>query len=343
MKNGWQKLKNDERDLLMKATNALVESLNLQVSVHFSANDKPSTIEISLPNQKKKYVYDPYIQKTTYDTTLGLAKMHSDKSQKKTVLISEFVHPNIAEKLRELEIPFIDTVGNAYFNENNFYLFVSSQTKPEKKMTERVISPAGMEILFALLSIPNLESENYRKIQEFSDASLGTIALVMKSLENQGFLITRKKKRLLIRKKELINLWVQNYPQILRPKYQFEFKFSQNNPDWWKEINLENYKSYWSGEVAGYKLTNYLKPQKFTIYQDTNTLTPNLMAENKWRIDKTGEIELLLKFWNFPTESDIAPPLLVYADLVATADPRNLEVAKMIYDEHILKLIGENS
>lgn len=51
----------------------------------------------------------------------------------------------------------------------------------------------------------------------------------------------------------------------------------------------------------------------------------------------------MFKFWNFPTKPDIAPPLLVYADLVATAEPRNLEVAKMIYDEHIIKLIGENS
>lgn len=32
--------------------------------------------------------------------------------------------------------------------------------------------------------------------------------------------------------------------------------------------------------------------------------------------------------WNLTT---IAPPLLIYADLMATADPRNLEAAKQVY------------
>jgi hypothetical protein len=35
-------------------------------------------------------------------------------------------------------------------------------------------------------------------------------------------------------------------------------------------------------------------------------------------------------------------PVLVYADLVATAEPRNLEVARKIYDEHIAQYRRED-
>ncbi|MCK5356795.1 MAG: hypothetical protein KAJ48_00235, partial [Elusimicrobiales bacterium] len=43
-------------------------------------------------------------------------------------------------------------------------------------------------------------------------------------------------------------------------------------------------------------------------------------------------------FWNFNfdnEEKQIVPPLLVYADLMATKDPRNHEVAKIIYEQYI--------
>ena len=32
---------------------------------------------------------------------------------------------------------------------------------------------------------------------------------------------------------------------------------------------------------------------------------------------------------------DLVPPILVYADLVATLDPRNLEAAKLIREQYI--------
>ncbi|MBS1807655.1 MAG: hypothetical protein JST84_05630 [Acidobacteria bacterium] len=37
-----------------------------------------------------------------------------------------------------------------------------------------------------------------------------------------------------------------------------------------------------------------------------------------------------------PTHPDLGPALLVYADLVATGDERNLETAQLLYDHHIV-------
>ena len=63
-----------------------------------------------------------------------------------------------------------------------------------------------------------------------------------------------------------------------------------------------------------------------------------LVAENRLRPDANGDIEILDAFWNFDDEqptTQTVPPLLAYADLIATLDPRNLEAAKLIHDHYL--------
>jgi hypothetical protein len=68
-----------------------------------------------------------------------------------------------------------------------------------------------------------------------------------------------------------------------------------------------------------------------------------LQAQYGLRRDSNGAIELLRKFWKFePWEKKslhTAPPLLVYADLLMTADDRNLETAELVYDQYIARLV----
>jgi hypothetical protein len=56
------------------------------------------------------------------------------------------------------------------------------------------------------------------------------------------------------------------------------------------------------------------------------------------RADMTGNVELLDTFWNFEADKDfpdVVPPMLAYADLLATHDGRNAEAARMIYEQRI--------
>ncbi len=52
--------------------------------------------------------------------------------------------------------------------------------------------------------------------------------------------------------------------------------------------------------------------------------------------DPDGDIEILAKFWDFEDEwrgRGLAPLPLVYADLIATGDPRNIETARNLYED----------
>jgi hypothetical protein len=68
-----------------------------------------------------------------------------------------------------------------------------------------------------------------------------------------------------------------------------------------------------------------------------------LQAQYGLRRDSNGNIELLRKFWKFEQSEKkslhTAPPLLIYADLLMTADDRNLETAELIYDQYIARLV----
>jgi hypothetical protein len=99
---------------------------------------------------------------------------------------------------------------------------------------------------------------------------------------------------------------------------------------------LTRFDAYWGGEAAADRLTHYLKPEMLTIYTLHNPT--KLITEFRLRADVNGDVEILDAFWdqNLMTGTrDVVPPILAYADLMTTTDARNLEAARLIYEQHI--------
>jgi PAS domain-containing protein len=113
----------------------------------------------------------------------------------------------------------------------------------------------------------------------------------------------------------------------------------------WRDWPLVQHGALWGGEPAGALLTNYLRPGELTIYADK--LPGMLAAQQKFlktpAPGHTAVVEVRRKFWHFPGDAahpDLTPPILVYADLLATGDGRCIETAKLVYDEHVARLFG---
>jgi hypothetical protein len=266
--------------------------------------------------------------------------------EEKALMITEYVTPPIADLLKELNIFFIDTAGNAYINEPGLYVFIKGN-KPQltlkTKTRKRLFKPSGLRVVFALLNNPEMINKPYRDMAKAADVALGTIGWLVKDLKETGFCIEiGKRNRKLMNLENLFKRWVEAYPEQLRPKLIRE-RFEAANPNWWKEIDIKAYGACWGGEVAAANLTGYLKPAKVTIY--TNEAIGELVLKNRLRKTEQGNVEILTPFWNFKYEladRDIVPPILVYADLMATGDQRNIEAAEMIYEKYIGRLVREN-
>ena len=146
----------------------------------------------------------------------------------------------------------------------------------------------------------------------------------------------------LIQKEDLLQRWATTYPEQLRPKQALGHY--KGEVGWWHNRRLNPQIALWGGEVAAAKLTHYLTPEIITIYTTTQQLN-QLLLENRLRKDPSGDVEILERFWEtvemWPHE-DMVHPILVYADLLATGNQRNIETAKMIYEQHIIRLIRED-
>ena len=269
------------------------------------------------------------------------------------LLIAPRLPPKIADYCKKLKIPFIDTAGNAYLQAPGMFVFVRGHQleKPKQKLTNpdtkagarRTGTPTALRIIFTLLCQPqNMLNAPYRNIVDAAGVALGTIGDVFNDLNERGITVEGKLKgqRRLLEPGKLLNEWVTNYPTKLRPKLNLK-RFIAQEPDWWKKAELTRYDALWGGEVAADKLTGHLKPATFTLYVRPETGRKNitkLVIENRLRADPRGDIEILDAFWTLPIDPeypDVVPPILAYADLVTTTDPRNLETAKLIRERHI--------
>jgi hypothetical protein len=286
----------------------------------------------------------PVEVKTTLTTAaIGVLARQFKLDNQRRLLITAYVAPEMADRLKELDIPFIDAAGNAYINEPRLYLYVKGNKKPDKYKavgTGKIFKPAGVKVLFALLCNPGLENRPYRAVADQAGVGLGTVAAVMRDLEGKNFLLDMGEKgRRLLNKTNLLTRWVTAYPEQLRPKLQLG-RFQGPAENWWEDAAFNN-QAYFGGEVAARFITKYLKPQVVTIYAD-QPLGP-LLLENKLKQDPDGDIEILQVFWNFAFDwkhPGLVHPILIYADLIATGDERNIETAQMIYEKELHRFIG---
>lgn len=283
------------------------------------------------------------VKRTLTPATLGQVAAQLARFKKPGVLVTPYVTPPMAERLKALDVPFMDTAGNAYIRLPNLLIFVTGRkpqapTPREKRV--RALRPTGLKVIFALLCRPDLIDAPYRDIAQAAGVALGTVGWVFYDLRRLEHLReTKAHGRVLEDREGLINKWVEAYARELRPKLKPR-RFRVANADWWKTEDLAGLDMWLGGEPAAGVLTKHLRPEVTTIYGDTHFAT--LARRIQPAKDEHGNLELLQKFWRFDLPRadkryPLVPPLLIYADLVATADARNIETAQIIRERFLAK------
>jgi hypothetical protein len=339
-----------EAELLARAIRAFhdVTGIQLHEDQFMRADprwkDVDARIRLETPHANRYFAVE--VKRWLNAHTLGLTVQHLTKLPEEGLLVTEYANPNIADQLRNMGVAFMDTVGNAYVNAPPVFIYMRGQKAPPKPLHDRqtrTFAPAGLKVVFALLCRQDLVVVRYRAIAEAAGVALGTVAWVLDDLQKLGHLLeVKNRERKLIEKRRLLDRWVAAYPEQLRPKLGIG-RFAAPDPKWWEHARIGNFRAYWGGEVAAARLTKYLKPEVVTVY--ARDLPGRLLAANQLRKDERGNVEVLKAFWTEAcdwADKEIVHPLLVYADLIATGDARNLETAKRLYDDQIIGLIGED-
>lgn len=328
-----------EIDLLTLAADTLKRTTGIAYTIIPGDNNVGARIVLEFPGRRRKREFAVEIKRapgqSIANEMAGLTKTH--------ILVANYVNPNLAERLRNFGVQFMDCTGNAYINTGATFLYVKGN-KLDNTVNDqpaRLFKPGGLQVLFTLLCNPDWVRAPYRDIAAKAGVALGTVAWAIKDLQAQGYIIEPEKKtRRLVKKDALLRLWLVGHEQLLRPRL-FINRYHAEKNDWWMDVNPGQ--ELWGGEVAAYKMTNYLKPEIITLYAPK--LPDLLLLKNRLRLDPNGEIEVIEPFWNFeyPEKKDgLVPPLLVYADLMVRADGRTAETAKLIYEQYLARYIKEN-
>lgn len=270
---------------------------------------------------------------------VGAITMYMARLPGRAILVADYVNAVLAEKLKSLDIWFLDTVGNAYISQDPVYIFLKGNKAPAvlgERRKKRAFQTTGLKLLFAYLCDPDVVNTTYRTIARKANVAIGTVNWVNGDLRSLGFLMVgRNKQRKLIQADKLFERWVEAYPDQLRPDVLYGH-YTATTPVQWSQVDLKEHHAYMGGETAADALTHYLSPEIHTFYLGETPMP--FQITHKLRNDKKGKITLLKAFWGEVcnwSEPNIAHPILVYADLLATGDPRNIETAQLIYKQYI--------
>lgn len=299
---------------------------------------------LTLKAAANNYTFTVIDKKYLTAQTLGMVIEQIRGLKDQGMIFADYVNPKIAARLRELDIPFADRAGNIFLNAPPAYLFVigNRPRTTQKTKQPKPFHAAALKVLFPLLCQPELVTKNLRELARYAGVALGTAGNVIKELRNRGHIIDLANGTpQLVNLKPLLEQWLILYPTVLRPKY-FKGCYRGETADWWTKTKRLPEGTVWGGEVAAAMLTEYLKPITATIFaQETMT---QLLINNRLREDTHGNTEIIGTFWNKDlniNDKQIAPPLLIYTELMVTGDPRNLETAKIIYDNHLARHFGK--
>ncbi|MCZ7564347.1 MAG: type IV toxin-antitoxin system AbiEi family antitoxin [Burkholderiales bacterium] len=304
-----------------------------------------------LAHGKDEALYAVELKRAVRPGTLGGVLHELGRLGKRALLVTDYVTPQVAEALRARRVQFIDTAGNAYLEHPGLLVWVKGQ-KPAARLSAprlgRAFQPTGLQVLFTLLCDPEAINRPYRELAAMAGVAHGTVGWVIPDLQRQGFvaeLKRRRRGRRLYQRKRLLAQWVDAYARLLRPRTLIG-RYYVPTLEGWRDWPLAQHEALWGGEPAAALLTEYLRPGELTIYA---AKLPGLLAAQK-RFQKgpapgqAAAVDVRRRFWNFPGDPDhpdLTPPVLVYADLLATGDARCMETAQLVYDAHVARLLDE--
>lgn len=331
-------------DALHKSTGFAGQVIEQETTNALEQGRVDARIEIQANGQP--YRYNAEIKRIDRFAYLAEIKYRQNQNAEPLLLVTQRITAELADKCRELDLQFIDAAGNAYLRQPGLFVMIKGQRQIAEEIDtagqhgKRAGTATNLRVFFVLLCKPELANAPYREINQVAGVALGTIGWVFYDLNIRGYMSGDKGRRKLLEWQRLAQEWVTNYPLKLRPKLNLK-KFRAPTAGWWKDVDVTQYGAQWGAEVAAAKLTGHLRPQTCTLYFHKENGKKNLtrmIAENKLKADPQGDIEILDAFWDFAEDQPLpetVPPLLVYADLLITLDPRNLEAAKIIYEKYI--------
>ncbi len=267
-------------------------------------------------------------------SSLARAMPRGFRQESSLIAFGSRITPRAAEAMRTRGVNFLDQAGNAYIRFGEVLIDVrgrsaprSSDVRATRGPRRTLFTPRRAQVIFSLLVWPELVECSMQDIAYYSRSSAGQVHDTIRMLIDRGFMVSRRD-RTLRRKDVLTDLWTAEYASGLgAPSNERRFRGNVEHL-----TMVENAVGYVSGEAA----LPDIRHQTLTLY--TPEFDARLVGANRWRrAEDDANVFVRPQFWINPDRpaEDIplgsvlrAPELLIYADLMASGEARQVETAK---------------
>jgi len=266
----------------------------------------------------------------------------------------DYIDDELQATLRRSGVQYVDLAGNAWLEFDHVLINISGREDPRpkgsgiRKLTRKSPETRGVnpfsanrnQVIFALLAWPDLWDASSRTLAEVAGVSVGLAHETAALLKESG--LAAKSTR--YRPGGLLDRWANGFSEVTVPRLGRWHFYGNSDVGRLRSVGP----IYVSGEAAA---RDRLKPTELIVY--TSDLRPDpdrpsLPVLNRWRkdaptTDKAHNVIVRQQFWTprVDTHDDVdglvrdAPWPLVYADLLASKDPRVQEVAQDWRSSHV--------
>lgn len=328
-----------DNDFVYEAFSNLQELVKMEIIVDSTREPYDAVIQIN------KHTFYCIAKKNARKSSLGIVInqvndfKNSIKQDRKILFVGEYIAKDVADSLIQNNINYLDVSGNCFINADDLKIIIEGRKQVKQKNVNqaRAFQEAGLKLILLLLTDKESLEYSYRMLADKANIALGSVSQVMKELEENNYILKSSDKRKLKNIDDLIERWVVAYNDVLKPRL-LRKTYKALNLDILREtvINNERYTIFFGGEPAAEKMTNYLKPLEYIIYSNDDLSL--LGKELKLIPDNNGNVKIYNTCWDNNIKinlKNIAPALVVYADLIGSGNNRNIETAKMVLENEL--------
>lgn len=310
---------------------ARLREFDLQVDAVTPGPDDDADVVVVLSHGRSRQEFAMMVSRRVRLSDLSRSVREQALDERPVIVAAAQVSPRSADVFRRMGLNYVDAAGNASIRFGDVLIDVRGR-RPALNVFEsrheggkNLFSTARAQVAFALLQWPSTWGMPQRALAEAAGVSLGQAHDALAMFREAGFGPTGGRSSA-----ELLDLWAAAYPaglgrKLVLARYRgvvkdFE-RLAVDDPGRLGGAVV-------SGEVAAHEL---LRPASLTIY--VADLDPTMSITFRWRSDGAGNIAVKRAFWTTPVDEagsqrrqlrtmPQAPDLLVYADLLASDDPR---------------------
>lgn len=303
------------------------------------------TIELKTPHGQYCLFVErkmSYLNRSLVNAILSRARReHNEKGQRKfgsanaKLVLARYIPSTVGEQFVKAGISFADEPGNIHLRLGSEYNWtVLGKREPPKLPEANRTTPATIQLLFQFAIDPKSAAWTVRDLARAAGISKTKVAQLRQQFLREKILTSKSEFRL---KPEISDRLISGYSQILRPKLllgRYRYPDSSVNEFLRRLPNVlaaEKIRYALTGSPAAELMQHFYRAADVPVF--LNLERSGIQRALRLLPDQSGPVVALkpfgeLVYWREFDGRMVAPPWLVYAELLVSDDPRAREASE---------------